>query len=223
MNMYVISAWFWHFFIAPWRKKKVLGQQNIPFSGPFIISAIHVGRFDPWDIVEALDKKFYSWEIVKDFGYKRRPVHWIAKSELFDPSLTKNEFGGKFPWPINWCIGYLVTFIVKYSLSIPVDRNFENGGKKVLTTNRRMLREVGNVLDSGDIVGIFPEGGIKREGSVYTTFLKIAKKHKVPILPVCFTNNAIKFLPLVSVENLSVIEETPEIAQKIMTGTYTFT
>lgn len=92
---------------------RFVGRENIPTSGAVVLIANHIHALDPVAVGLAV----------------RRPVHFLAKKELFT--------GGFSRW-----------FLTKL-LCIPVDRDH---------TDRTALRQAIGVLKDGGILGVFPEG-----------------------------------------------------------------
>lgn len=93
------------------------GREHLPRRGtPLIVVSNHNGRRDPVEINLVL----------------RRPVHYMAKKESFDP---RN--------------GLFECLMVRLFGAYPVDR--ERPGPEVIRTTEKLL-------DSGECVGVFPEG-----------------------------------------------------------------
>ncbi len=91
---------------------RVEGKENIPKEGKCILAGNHTGNFDAYLL----------------FKTTKRPIHIIAKKELFD---------GPFKW------------LFKMMHLIPVDRKNKNPEAK----NKAI-----EVLNNEQILGIFPEG-----------------------------------------------------------------
>jgi 1-acyl-sn-glycerol-3-phosphate acyltransferase len=121
---------------------KIEGVRNLPAQGPVIIAANHVSNWDP---------------VLVGISFKR-PVHFIAKAELFT----------------NPVLGKLLTGLNAF----PVKRG---------TPDRRAIRQALDILDMGEVLGIFPEGERKREGqetTAHTGIAMLALKSGAPVLPV---------------------------------------
>lgn len=97
------------------------GAENIPQNGAAVLIANHRHAFDP--IAMGLVTK--------------RPVHFLAKKELFSKKFSR------------W-------FLLKL-LCIPIDR--EN-------MDRTAIRESVNVLEQGGFLGVFPEGTRSHTGEL---------------------------------------------------------
>ena len=91
---------------------KVEGKENIPKDGAVILAGNHTSAFDPYLL----------------FRGTNRPIHFIAKKELFDS-------------PLGW-------FFKKMHL-IPVNRKEKNEEAKKITLE---------LLSKNQVVAIFPEG-----------------------------------------------------------------
>jgi 1-acyl-sn-glycerol-3-phosphate acyltransferase len=122
----------------------IRGKENIPKTGSLIICPNHVSLYDPILIGTQV----------------RRPVHFLAKAELF-----KNAFAGKVMRAIN---------------TIPVDR-----GNVSMSTLKAAMK----VLKDGGVLGVFPEGTRVRGDQAQKPkpmegFVVFALKTKSPILPV---------------------------------------
>ncbi|MGI6413753.1 MAG: lysophospholipid acyltransferase family protein [Syntrophomonadaceae bacterium] len=98
---------------------KIEGINNIPPTGPVIVAANHVSIWDPIVVGIAID----------------RPVHFIAKSELF-----KNKILGKLLLKLN---------------AFPVKRG---------SADKTAFRTALKILEGGNVLGIFPEGSRNKLG-----------------------------------------------------------
>lgn len=118
------------------------GTDNIPREGPVIIAVNHISNWDPVVVALVLD----------------RPIHYIAKAELF-----KNKILGKL--------------LIKLH-AFPVNR-----GK----ADRRAIRQALLILEEGKILGIFPEGSRNKTGEdikAQSGIALFALKSGAPIVPV---------------------------------------
>lgn len=122
---------------------KVEGIENVPEQGPVVLCANHISWWDPVLIAAST----------------RRPIHFMAKSELFR-------------YPI---LGPLLTRVHAF----PVDR-----GKPDLSA----IRDSIGVMKNGDILGIFPEGTRQRAketlGEMHAGAALVALKTHSPVVPV---------------------------------------
>lgn len=122
-----------------WRAEGALDR--LP-SGPFILAANHIGIIDPW-LVGCITS---------------RPVHFMAKEELFRPRM------------LRWWLRQVGSF--------PVRRG--EADREAIRTTLRILRE-------GGIVGIFVEGTRNPHGRplpIQHGAAMLAVKAGVPIVPV---------------------------------------
>lgn len=122
---------------------KYKGIQNIPDKGPLIVVANHVSIWDPLVVAFVLN----------------RPVHFMAKAELFN-----NRFLGKLLKELN---------------AFPVKRG---------SADRTAIKQALYILEKGDVLGIFPEGTRNRNGEKVEKSqmgaAMIALKTGAPVLPV---------------------------------------
>jgi len=129
------------FFVVYFRMKRI-GMEHIPKNGALIIASNHRSFMDPWVIGMML----------------RRPVYYVAKSELFHHRL------------IAWLLSSLGAF--------PVDRG--NGDRDAMDAAKR-------ILERGDVVVIFPEGTRTRPGALGVPKRgvgRLALETGAPIVPV---------------------------------------
>lgn len=131
---YVILRTFYRF--------TIVGKEKVPTEGGFVLACTHMGWLD----------------VVALGAASPRPIHYMAKKELFSKSL------------VGWFLKKLNSF--------PVNR--ENPGPSSLKIPIRLTRQ-------GNVVGIFPSGTRTHEdvpqkrGAVY-----IADKGKVPVVPAAY-------------------------------------
>jgi len=115
----LLSFWIgWSIFrvVATYYRFRYTGSENAPRKEPLLVVSNHISRKDPVPINLAL----------------KRPVHYMAKKEAFDPRNSIFEY-----------------LMVRIFFAYPVDR--ERPGPEAI---RRTIE----FLDKGECVGIFPEG-----------------------------------------------------------------
>lgn len=128
------------------------GRENIPKSGGLIVVSNHTSLLDPVLVAVAIT----------------RPVSYMAKEELFHPSV------------LGWLFRKLNAF--------PVNRS---------RVDRSTIRQGIHVLHSGRILALFPEGTRSQDGTLQQARLgaaMFARKTGVPVLPLGITGsvNALK-------------------------------
>jgi 1-acyl-sn-glycerol-3-phosphate acyltransferase len=96
---------------------EVTGREHVPAEGAVIVVANHISYLDPPAVGAAI----------------RRPVHFMAKEELF-----------RFP---------LLGRLMPHMLAFPVRRG---------TADRQALRTAQSLLAAGEVVAVFPEGRRQR-------------------------------------------------------------
>lgn len=141
---WISRALFQPVFLAYFRMQRI-GREHIPREGAVVIAANHRSFLDPFLIGTLV----------------RRPVYFVAKSELF-----------KYPL-VGWWLNCLGAF--------PVDRG--QGDRDAMDTARR-------ILERGDAVVIFPEGTRTRPGSLGAPrrgFGRLALQTGAAIVPVALT------------------------------------
>ncbi len=108
-------------------------------------------------------------------GVPNRVVHILAKKELFD---TKN--GNRFYRSMG---------------CIRVDRTSHEDNVKT---------EVDEVLKSGEVIGLFPEGTTNKTNEIILPFkygaVSFAKKNNIPIVPFAITGKYVKFKKGLTIE-----------------------
>jgi len=154
----------------------VKGLENIPRDKePLVVVANHIFDLDPY--------------IIGPFFPFSRPIHWLAKKELYSVDDMASDYGKKLrSKTLGRLLGIIVVFCVRNSLTIPVDR--ESSGSKL---NREAVKKALEVLRQGKVVGVFGEGGIGRLGEVHPVFASLALKTGAKILPVKLEKGRIVF------------------------------
>jgi 1-acyl-sn-glycerol-3-phosphate acyltransferase len=122
-----------------WRLRAV-GTERVPLTGPLIVASNHISFFDPPALGVALP----------------RPLHYMAKQELFDIPL----FGPT----------------IRATNAYPVDRRRGDVGA---------IRRTVEMLRAGNAVAIFPEGGRNKDGQAKARpgVALLAALSRAPILP----------------------------------------
>ncbi|MBB5172911.1 1-acyl-sn-glycerol-3-phosphate acyltransferase [Texcoconibacillus texcoconensis] len=100
---------------------KVIGKENVPKSESVLLCSNHISNLDP---------PFVG-------GFAPRPVHYMAKAELFENRL------------LNWLLPKLGAFPIKRGSS-----------------DRQALRTGLGHLKEGHVVGVFPEGTRSKTGEL---------------------------------------------------------
>ena len=122
---------------------RIEGAEHVPQTGGAIIAANHVTMVDPVPVALAI----------------RRPIHFMAKAELFQSSI------------MNWFFRSLHAFPVKRGLA-----------------DREAIRKALAVVNEGHLLGIFPEGTRNPNAEELLPLqggtALIAVKTGVPVVPV---------------------------------------
>jgi 1-acyl-sn-glycerol-3-phosphate acyltransferase len=122
-------------------KIRLLGAERIPATGPVVLAANHESTLDPWFLGTAT----------------HRPVHYLAKAELFGYPVVKQILDG---------LG-----------CIPVRRQGDLG---------RAAHAANDVLGRGEVVGLFPQGTCLpyRERPFRRGAARLALAAGAPLVPV---------------------------------------
>ncbi|MBE1554100.1 lysophospholipid acyltransferase family protein [Sporosarcina limicola] len=113
MNLYPLGKFIMSTILYPLYRIKTIGKENFPKEGGVLLCTNHIHNFDPPVVGITCP----------------RPVHFMAKEELFKAPILKT--------------------ILPSIKAYPVKR-----GKG----DREMFRRTLSVLKSGNVVGLFPEG-----------------------------------------------------------------
>ena len=143
----------------------IVGLENIPKEGRIVIAGNHTKWLDPVTLV----------------AMTNRPVHFLAKKELFDNKKT------------SW--------IVKGMGCVPVNRKIHD--KNVLETAYKYL-------ENECCIGIFPEGTINRTDDVIMPFkigaVKACSQTNTKLVPFIITGEYKLFKKTAKIEFLKPIE-----------------
>jgi len=122
-------------------RTKVIGRDNLPATGGVVLAGNHISYADP----------------VLLWIRSPRPVHFMAKSELWEITI------------MGWFLDQVWTF--------PVNRG---------ASDRTALAKAAGYLAAGEPVGIFPEGTRNRDGEAEAQggAAFVALRAGVPIVPV---------------------------------------
>lgn len=145
-------------------RPKIVGLENIPKEGRVILAGNHTKWLDPVCLV----------------AMTKRPIHFLAKKELFD---------GK------------ARLIVKGMGCISVNRK---------THDKNSLKEAYKYLENEKCIGIFPEGTINRTDDIIMPFkigaIKAASETNSPIVPFIITGEYKLFKKTAKIEFLEPIQ-----------------
>ncbi|ALC90101.1 acyl-phosphate glycerol 3-phosphate acyltransferase [Bacillus sp. FJAT-18017] len=107
--------------LKPVYRYEIIGQENVPKDGGVLLCSNHIENFDP--LLVGITTK--------------RPVHFMAKEEIFKVPVLKN--------------------VVLMCNAFPVKRGM---------SDREALRKGLNVLKEGKVLGLFPEGTRSKTGEL---------------------------------------------------------
>lgn len=140
--LYRIGWWLFSTFFRLFHRYRVEGAENVPAEGGVLLVANHASLLDPPLLGCSIN----------------RPVHFMAKEELFKIPILK------------WVLPRVNAF--------PVRR----GG-----ADRSAIRTAIELLEKGKVIGIFPEGTRTRTGELLPLrrgASLVALKANVPVVPV---------------------------------------
>ncbi|HQR41284.1 MAG TPA: AMP-binding protein, partial [Gemmatales bacterium] len=127
-------------------RKKIVGMENIPLTGPGLIVCNHISMLDGLFV----------------YLSSPRPIRFLVWAPYVNSS------------PVGW--------LLRLGCVIPIS---ENGGARNMILALKLAQEA---LAKGELVGIFPEGAVSRNGSMMPFkrgMEHILKKADVPVVPVC--------------------------------------
>lgn len=119
MGIYQFGQFACRSFLSSSYKVEIIGKENIPDEGGVILCCNHISNFDPPLLG----------------GYIKRPIHYMAKQELFEKPLLKS------------LLPKLGAFPVRRGMS-----------------DKQALRTAMNLLKDGHMLGLFPEGTRSKDG-----------------------------------------------------------
>lgn len=121
MNLYKIGVFACKMFISSFYKVEVIGREHFPKEKGVLLCCNHINVLDP-PLLGA---------------YINRPVHFMAKAELFETPILK------------WLVPRLNAFPVRRGMS-----------------DKQALRQGLKVIKDNNVLGIFPEGTRSKTGEL---------------------------------------------------------
>lgn len=121
MNLYPFGKAVVSLLLYPLYRVKVIGKENFPREGGVLLCTNHIDNLDPPVVGMTCP----------------RPVHFMAKQELFEAPILKS--------------------ILPNVNAFPVKRGM---------SDRQALRNALSILKSGNVVGLFPEGTRSEDGQL---------------------------------------------------------
>lgn len=121
MGIYQVGQFASRCVLSSLYKVEIVGKENIPQEGGVILCCNHLSNFDP-PLLGA---------------YIKRPVHYMAKQELFEKPILK-------------------TILPKVG-AFPIKRGM---------SDKQSLRTAMKLLKDGNMLGLFPEGTRSKDGSL---------------------------------------------------------
>ena len=119
MNLYPLGKALVSTLLYPLYRVKVIGKENFPKQGGVLLCTNHIDNLDPPVVGMTCP----------------RPVHFMAKEELFEAPILKS--------------------ILPKVNAFPIKRGM---------SDRQALRKALSILKTGKVVGLFPEGTRSRDG-----------------------------------------------------------
>lgn len=139
--MYNIIRVLFRFIFFVFFRWRIVGIENIPANGAAIIAANHISNWDPPLIGTAIP----------------RPMHFMAKEELFKNAVLKR--------------------VISALGAFPVKRG---------AADRNAIRTAIHLLEGGNVLGLFPEGTRSKNGMLGEPeqgLAMIAIKTGAPVIP----------------------------------------
>jgi 1-acyl-sn-glycerol-3-phosphate acyltransferase len=121
MNLYPLGKALVSLVLYPLYRVKVIGKENFPKNGGVLLCTNHIDNLDPPVVGMTCP----------------RPVHFMAKQELFEAPILKS--------------------VLPKVNAFPVKRGM---------SDRQALRNALSILKSGNVVGLFPEGTRSEDGEL---------------------------------------------------------
>jgi 1-acyl-sn-glycerol-3-phosphate acyltransferase len=121
MNLYPLGKALVSLVLYPLYRVKVIGKENFPKNGGVLLCTNHIDNLDPPVVGMTCP----------------RPVHFMAKQELFEAPILKS--------------------VLPKVNAFPVKRGM---------SDRQALRNALSILKSGNVVGLFPEGTRSEDGKL---------------------------------------------------------
>lgn len=121
MNLYPLGKALCSMLLYPLHRIKVIGKENFPKQGGVLLCTNHIDNLDPPVVGVTCP----------------RPVHFMAKEELFNAPL--------------------LSFILPRVNAFPVKRGM---------SDRKAFRTALSILKEGNVVGLFPEGTRSPDGEL---------------------------------------------------------
>ena len=117
---------------------------------------------------------------------------------------------------IAWSLAILVSFVVRHSSTIQVDRDETRS-----RVNRLAVKEALDLLRKKQTIGVFGEGGTNRRGKVHPIFVNLARKSGARIIPVKLSRREVIFGEAISLVGDS--RDSELIAREVMNEIHNLT
>lgn len=121
MNLYPLGKALVSILLYPLYRVKIIGKENFPKTGGVLLCTNHIDNLDPPVVGMTCP----------------RPVHFMAKQELFEAPILKS--------------------VLPRVNAFPVKRGM---------SDRTALRNALSILKNGHVVGLFPEGTRSKDGKL---------------------------------------------------------